>query len=45
MDLDALQDCDLIVDGIFGFGLERDVTGEIMIAMHTINNWQKPVLS
>ncbi len=45
VDLEALQDCDLIVDGIFGFGLERDVTGDVAIAMHTINNWQIPILS
>jgi len=45
VELEALQDCDLIVDGIFGFGLERDVTGDVAIAIHTINDWQIPVLS
>ena len=43
--LEELQDCDLIVDGIFGFGLERDVTGDVAIAIKTVNNWQIPVLS
>ena len=43
--LEDLQDCDLIVDGIFGFGLERDVVGDIAIAINTINNWQIPILS
>jgi NAD(P)H-hydrate epimerase len=43
--LEDLQDCDLIVDGIFGFGLERDVMGDVAIAINTINNWQIPILS
>jgi len=45
VELEALQDCDLIVDGIFGFGLERDINGDVANAIHTINNWQIPVLS
>lgn len=43
--LEALQDCDLIIDGIFGFGLERDVVGDLAIAINTINNWQIPIVS
>ncbi len=43
--LDALQDCDLIVDGIFGFGLERNVVEDVAIAINTINSWQIPILS
>jgi hydroxyethylthiazole kinase-like uncharacterized protein yjeF len=42
---ESLQDCDLIIDGIFGFGLEREVVGDVAIAINTINNWQIPVLS
>ncbi|MDX2257045.1 MAG: NAD(P)H-hydrate dehydratase [Pseudanabaenaceae cyanobacterium bins.39] len=45
VDLAALQDCDLLIDGIFGFGLERDVIGELAIAIHTINQWHLPILS
>ncbi|WP_242022960.1 NAD(P)H-hydrate dehydratase [Pseudanabaena mucicola] len=45
VELDDLADCDLIIDGIFGFGLERDITGEIAIAIDTINHWSIPVLS
>jgi len=45
VNLEVLQDCDLIIDGIFGFGLERDVVGDVAIAINTINNWQIPVLS
>lgn len=43
--LESLQDCDLIVDGIFGFGLERDIVGDLAIAINTINNWQIPIVS
>jgi len=43
--LEVLQDCDLLIDGIFGFGLERDVVGDVAIAFNTINNWRIPVLS
>lgn len=43
--LESLQKCDLIVDGIFGFGLERDVVGDVAIAINTINNWQVPIVS
>jgi NAD(P)H-hydrate epimerase len=43
--LEDLRDCDLIVDGIFGFGLERHVVGDVVIAIKTINNWQIPILS
>jgi ADP-dependent NAD(P)H-hydrate dehydratase / NAD(P)H-hydrate epimerase len=45
VDLAALQDCDLLIDGIFGFGLERDVVGDVAIAINKINSWQIPVLS
>lgn len=45
VDLAALQDSDLIIDGIFGFGLERDVVGDIAIAINTINNWKILVIS
>lgn len=45
VNLESLQDCDLIIDGIFGFGLERDAIGDVAIAINTINNWQIPVLS
>ena len=33
--LEDLRDCDLIVDGIFGFGLERHVVGDVVIAIKT----------
>ncbi len=45
VNLEALPDCDLLIDGLFGFGLERDLVGDIAIAINTINTWQIPVLS
>jgi len=41
----ALADCDLIIDGLFGFGLERPLTGAIATAVEQINQWSKPVVS
>ncbi len=43
--LDLLTDCELIIDGLFGFGLTRNLEGEIATIINTINNWQKPVIS
>lgn len=40
-----LQTCDLIVDGLFGFGLERSLTGIVADTINAINDWQIPVLS
>jgi NAD(P)H-hydrate epimerase len=45
VNLPELQNCDLIVDGLFGLGLERDAIGDVAIAIHTINHWQIPILS
>ncbi|MBD2177477.1 NAD(P)H-hydrate dehydratase [Pseudanabaena sp. FACHB-1998] len=45
VDLESLQDCDLLVDGIFGFGLEREIGGDLAIAIDTINRWKIPILS
>lgn len=40
-----LQDCDVLVDGLFGFGLTRDLTSEIALAIAEINSWRRPVVS
>ena len=38
-------DCDLIIDGIFGIGINRNVEGEFLQAINTINKSKAPVLS
>lgn len=40
-----LQDCDLIVDGLFGFGLERALTDSVAAAINQLNDWHKFVIS
>ncbi|NEO25422.1 MAG: NAD(P)H-hydrate dehydratase [Kamptonema sp. SIO4C4] len=41
----ALQDCDLILDGLFGFGLTRAITGELAAVLEEVNQWLMPKLS
>lgn len=43
--IDALKDCDLIIDGLFGFGLTRSLEGPIAAAVNQINQWHQPVVS
>ncbi len=40
-----LADCDVLIDGIFGFGLNRPIQGELAQIFTTINQWQKPLVS
>jgi NAD(P)H-hydrate epimerase len=42
---DTLQNCDLLIDGLFGFGLERLITDPVAAAINQINQWTKPILS
>jgi ADP-dependent NAD(P)H-hydrate dehydratase / NAD(P)H-hydrate epimerase len=44
-DVAGLADCDAIVDGLFGFGLERDLVGPIGNLIDQINRWQRPIVS
>ncbi len=44
-DIDGLQDCDVIIDGLFGFGLTRLLSGNIAEVVNKINSWDKPVVS
>ncbi|MEM9803705.1 MAG: NAD(P)H-hydrate dehydratase, partial [Cyanobacteria bacterium P01_D01_bin.56] len=41
----ALDQCQIIVDGLFGFGLSRPLSGEIATAVDTINQRSQPVVS
>lgn len=43
--LEELQTCDVILDGLFGFGLERPITGDLATIIDSINNWNKWVVS
>ncbi|MFO7032565.1 bifunctional ADP-dependent NAD(P)H-hydrate dehydratase/NAD(P)H-hydrate epimerase [Limnospira fusiformis CCALA 023] len=40
-----LAHCDLIIDGMFGFGLERPIQGDIAQIVETVNSWHQPVFS
>jgi ADP-dependent NAD(P)H-hydrate dehydratase / NAD(P)H-hydrate epimerase len=42
---EALSDCDVLIDGLFGFGLERRLEGAIANTIHTLNSWAKPTVS
>jgi ADP-dependent NAD(P)H-hydrate dehydratase / NAD(P)H-hydrate epimerase len=41
----SLQDCDLLIDGFFGFGLERTLTDPVATAINQLNEWNKPMIS
>ncbi|MEA5500800.1 NAD(P)H-hydrate dehydratase [Limnoraphis robusta Tam1] len=45
LNIESLQNCDVIIDGMFGFGLERPITDELAEAVNQINAWKKRVLS
>lgn len=40
-----LLECDLIIDGLFGFGLERSLSGNIASAIAQLNQRSQPVIS
>ncbi|MEC4807026.1 MAG: NAD(P)H-hydrate dehydratase [Jaaginema sp. PMC 1079.18] len=44
-EVDSLGDCDVIVDGLFGFGLTRDLKGDVAQVVETLNSWQQAVVS
>jgi ADP-dependent NAD(P)H-hydrate dehydratase / NAD(P)H-hydrate epimerase len=44
-EITALEDCELIIDGLFGFGLTRYLDGTIAEAVNKLNSWHKPVVS
>ena len=44
-DIAALKDCDLIIDGLFGFGLERTITDPVATAINELNQWSKTIIS
>lgn len=40
-----LADCDLIIDGLFGFGLNREITGTLFETISSINRLSIPIVS
>ena len=44
-EIQSLADCQVIVDGLFGFGLTRSLPENIITAIDTVNSWSKPVVS
>jgi ADP-dependent NAD(P)H-hydrate dehydratase / NAD(P)H-hydrate epimerase len=43
--VEDLSACDVLVDGLLGFGLERTVEGAIADTIRTLNQWAKPTVS
>jgi ADP-dependent NAD(P)H-hydrate dehydratase / NAD(P)H-hydrate epimerase len=44
-DIQPLSQCQLIVDGLFGFGLTRDLPENIIQAIEIVNSWSQPIVS
>lgn len=44
-DVQGLANCDAIVDGLFGFGLNREITGNLFDAIESINSLKVPIVS
>ncbi|MGH2415593.1 MAG: NAD(P)H-hydrate epimerase, partial [Microcystaceae cyanobacterium] len=44
-EIEPLQKCELIIDGLFGFGLARSLSGKIVENINQLNQWGKPVVS
>ncbi|MDJ0599077.1 MAG: NAD(P)H-hydrate dehydratase [Crocosphaera sp.] len=44
-DLESLSHCQLIIDGLFGFGLTRSLSGNLAIDVDRLNEWSIPVVS
>lgn len=45
VELQALQHCNLLVDGLFGFGLMRSLEPPLSQAINAVNQWSQPVVS
>jgi ADP-dependent NAD(P)H-hydrate dehydratase / NAD(P)H-hydrate epimerase len=44
-DVDGLADCEAIVDGLFGFGLNREIVGSLFDTIESINQLTIPIVS
>ncbi|NET37300.1 MAG: NAD(P)H-hydrate dehydratase [Cyanothece sp. SIO1E1] len=43
--IESLQHCDLLIDGLFGFGLERSLTHDLAATVEHLNQGSQPILS
>ena len=41
----ALQDCDLLIDALFGIGLDRELSTDLATVINQVNSWNKPIVS
>ena len=41
----ALQDCDLLIDALFGIGLDRQLSADLVAVINQVNTWSKPIVS
>ncbi len=44
-EIQPLHECQLIIDGLFGFGLTRDLPENIIEIVNLVNSWSKTVVS
>lgn len=44
-DIQLLENCDLLVDGLLGFGLTRPLAGWIADVIEQVNQWSQPIIS
>ncbi len=44
-EIENLPDCDFLIDGLFGFGLERNLTDSIATTINQLNEGNKPIIS
>ena len=43
--IEPLQECDFLIDGLFGFGLERSLVGSVSTLVDQVNEWHHPCVS
>ncbi|MEX0269069.1 NAD(P)H-hydrate dehydratase [Leptolyngbyaceae cyanobacterium UHCC 1019] len=41
----ALQNCNLLIDALFGIGLARQLSTDLVALINQVNTWMKPVIS
>lgn len=44
-EIEPLQGCDLVIDGLFGFGLEQPLAEPVSTLIDQVNQWQQPIVS